>query len=99
MRVYKDTPFEFSYMPWEPEPPRVHAMVVVKGTFTFGDKSPCAIAPEQVPVLGEVPWDDGDPPSVRTETDYAIYKPGAEWYLTGSAHAPGGRPATVVAVK
>lgn len=99
MRVYKDTPFELSMMPWELEPPRPTLMLVVKATFTFGEDGPATIADEQVTALGEVPWDDGDPPSLRTESDYAVLKPRGEWYLTGTAHAPGGRPTTVVPVK
>lgn len=99
MRIYKDTPFELSMMPWELEPPRTTLVLVVKATFAFGDDGPCTIADEQVPVLGEVPWDDGDPPSLRTESDYAVLKPRGEWYLAGTAHAPGGTPATVVPVK
>ena len=99
MRVYKDTPFEFSLMPWELDPPRVSLMLVVKATFDLVDGAPCTIAEEQVPCLGEVPWDDGDPPSLRTETDYAVFKPRGEWYLHGHAYAPGGRPATVVPIE
>ena len=99
MRVYKDTTFELSMMPWEVQPPRTALMVVVKGTFAFGDNGPCTIAEEQIPCLGEVPWDDGDPPSLKTETDHAVLKPRGEWYLVGTAHAPAGRPATVVPVR
>ena len=55
MRVYKDTPFEFSLMPWELDPPRVSLMLVVKATFDLVDGAPCTIAEEQVPCLGEVP--------------------------------------------
>lgn len=99
MRVHKDTDFELSMMPWEVEPPRPALMVVVKATFAWGeDGAPCTIAAEQIPCLGEVPWDDGDPPSLKTETDYAVLKPRGEWYLVGTAHAPGGRPATLVPV-
>jgi uncharacterized protein YjbI with pentapeptide repeats len=97
MRVYKDTVFELSLMPWELEPPRTSAIVVVKGTFRLVDGGPCPIADEQVPVLGEVPWEDGEPPSLRTETDYAVLKPRGEWYLTGHAFTAGA-PATVLPV-
>lgn len=99
MRVYKDTPFELSFMPWEVEPPRPILMVVVKGTFTLRDAGPCAVAEQQVPCLGEVPWDDGDPPSLRTESDYAVLKPRGEWYLSGHAYAAGGAAVTVLPVR
>ena len=98
MRVYKDTTFELSFMPWELEPPRTTLMVVVKGTFDLRDNVPCTIAEEQVSVLGEVPWDDGEPPSIRTETDYAVLKTRGEWYLTGRAYSAGA-PATVLPVR
>ncbi len=98
MRVYKDTPFELSFMPWELEPPKTTLMVVVKATFALRDGGPCTVADEQVPCLGEVPWDDGDPPSLRTESDYAVLKLRGEWYLTGHAYT-GGAPATVLPVR
>jgi uncharacterized protein YjbI with pentapeptide repeats len=99
MRVYKDTPFELSMMPWELEPPRSTLMVVVKATFSLGVDGPCGIADEQVPCLGEVPWEDGDPPSLKTETDYAVIKPRGEWYLVGTARAPAGQRVTVLPVR
>lgn len=86
-------------MPWELEPPRTTLMLVVKGTFVLTDGALAAIADPQVPCTGPIPWEDGDNPSLKTETDYAVLKPRGEWYLTGHAYAPGGRPATVVAVK
>lgn len=98
MRITKDTPFELSLMPWELEPPRTVAVMVVKGTFSLVDAGPARVADEQVPVLGEVPWDDGEPPSLRTETDYAVLKPRGEWYLTGHAYAAGS-PVTVLPVR
>ncbi len=89
MRVHKDTPFEFSLMPWELEPPQTSLMVVVKATFDLVHEGECTISDAQVPCGGEVPWDDGDSPSLRTETDYAIFKPRGEWYVTGHAHMVG----------
>lgn len=96
MRVYKDTPFELSFMPWELEPPKTMLMVVVKATFNLANGGACTIADEQVPCLGEVPWDDGEPPSLRTETDYAVLKTRGEWYLTGRAFSAS--PVTVLPI-
>lgn len=93
MRIYKDTPFELTLMPWELEPPKTTVLLVVKATFELTDEV-CTLASEQVPCLGEVPWDDGG--SLRTEGDYALIKPEGEWYLTGTACAPA--PATIVPV-
>lgn len=93
MRVYKDTTFELSLMPWELTPPKTTLLLVVKATFDLSDEV-CAIASEQVPCLGEVSWDDG---GLRTESDYALIKPEAEWYLAGSACSA--TPATVVPVE
>jgi uncharacterized protein YjbI with pentapeptide repeats len=98
MRIYRDTPFEFSYMPWEIQPPQTTLMIVVKGAFTIVPDGECTIAEEQVPCEGEVPWEDGDPPSLQLEGDYAVFKPRGEWYFKGSAKAAGGQPATLVPV-
>lgn len=99
MRVHKVTPFEFSLMPWELEPPKTSLMLVVKATFDLVHDGVCSIAETQVPCLGEVPWEDGDPPSLRTESDYAVFKPRGEWYLSGHAHVVGSRPTTVLSVE
>lgn len=54
-------------------------------------------ATEQAPVaFADVPFGDAALSSTRYEADVAPVKPGAEIVVNGSAHAPGGRPATAV---
>jgi hypothetical protein len=100
MRVYKDTSFEFGLMPWELTPPHASGLFFVKATFELAQNSPASIAPEQRPITGEVPYDDVDAPSVQCESDFALFKPRAEWLLChAQAHAPGGSPAQIVPVR
>ncbi len=92
MKVFKDTPFEFGYLPWQVRPPRVSLMVVVKGTFSLRPDGYSVVAEEQMPTSGPVHHDDDPGASLAWDTDFAILKPRGECFVTGSCHAPGGRP-------
>jgi len=96
MRVYKDTPFEFGFLPWQIEPPQWAAMFLVKATFDLVQGT-CTIADEQLVTTGDVLHDDGDDPTLRYDNDFALFKPRGEWMLCGSAFSTMG-PATVVPV-
>ncbi|MHB1024491.1 MAG: DUF2169 family type VI secretion system accessory protein [Desulfobacteria bacterium] len=68
-------------------------LVVVKGTFLVGGDGAVTPADEQIPVaFGEVVEGEGDTARVRLETDTAPFKPRADIFLLGKAHAPGGKP-------
>lgn len=68
-------------------------LVVVKGTFSFARDGIVAPAEEQIPVAsGDVVEGEGENAKVRFETDTAPFKPRADIFLLGKAHAPGGRP-------
>lgn len=92
MKVFKDTPFEFGYLPWQVRPPRVSLMLVIKGTFALRPDGLAVVADEQMPTSGPVHHDDDPNASLSWDTDFAILKPNGECSLVASCHAPGGRP-------
>lgn len=98
MRLFRDSPFELSFMPWAVRPPQQTLMLVVKATFTL-EPGVCALADEQALVDGDVVRDEEGATSLRTASDYALLKPRGEWYLAGSAYAPGGKPVEALAVR
>jgi hypothetical protein len=68
-------------------------LVVVKGTFLVGGDGAVTPGDEQIPVaFGEVVEGEGETAKVRFETDTAPFKPRADIFLLGKAHAPGGKP-------
>lgn len=81
-----------------PDPDGVDTLyAVVKGTFTLGT-SP-RLTDEQVPVLSKPVFvDDPATGSVRLPADVGLTKPSTDVLVVGHAHAPFGRPATVVDV-
>jgi uncharacterized protein YjbI with pentapeptide repeats len=98
VETLKDTPFELGLFTWRVRPGQDTLVVAVKATFTIVPGAPCALADEQRPCMGEEPWDDDVPdPSLRVDTDLAVFKPVGEVFLHGACHPPGGR-ATVSAV-
>lgn len=79
---------------------REHLVVAVKGTFAFPEKGEAPhLAEEQVPLV-EADTFTGEPglSAPIYEADYAPRKPRCDVLLNGSAHAPGGKPATRVQV-
>lgn len=94
MRVYKDTPFEFGFLPWQVRPPAQALMVLVKATFDLVHDGVATIATEQALTTGPVHWDDEAENSLRFDSDFAVLKPRGECFFSGSAHSPGGEPTT-----
>ncbi|MFO0626616.1 MAG: DUF2169 domain-containing protein [Polyangiales bacterium] len=90
MQVFKQTPFEFGFLPWQVRPPTVSLVVVVKATLDLHPEGYCAVAAEQQPTQGPTHHDDDPGASLVRDTDFAIFKPRAECFAVGSAHPPGG---------
>lgn len=68
-------------------------LVVVKGTYLVGGDGAVMPAEVQIPVaFGDVVEEAGETAKVRFETDTAPFKPRADIFLLGKAHAPGGKP-------
>src|SRR5262245_42440417 len=80
---------------------RESLVVVVKGTFLIprDPSATPALAPTQVPLVTADEF-SGEPglSAPIAETDYVPRKPRCDVLLTGSAHAPGGRPTDRVTV-
>lgn len=93
MRIVKETPFEFGFLPWQVRPPEGSLMVFLKGTFDLVHDGVCTIAAEQGLITGPLHWDDDPNQSLRLDGDFAVLKPRAECHFVGHAHAPGGEPA------
>ena len=68
-------------------------LVVIKGTFMVGGDGAVVPAEERIPVaFGDVVEGEGETAKVRFETDTFPFKPRADIFLLGKAHAPGGKP-------
>ncbi|MHB1013437.1 MAG: DUF2169 family type VI secretion system accessory protein [Desulfobacteria bacterium] len=93
MKTENRTPFAVETFPrLNPEGNPVF-LVVVKGTFLVGRDG--AVKPADEPILvtfGDVVEGEGAAARVRLEEDTAPFKPRADIFLLGKAHAPGGRP-------
>ncbi len=90
MQVFKQTPFEFGFLPWQVRPPTVSLMVVVKATFDLHPEGYCSVADEQLPTQGPAHHDDEPTASLVRDSDFALFKPRAECFAVGSAYPVGG---------
>jgi len=91
LQIANETPFPVGMLRWSDIENRPRLTVVVKATFVLGHVRP---APRQLPLFSEDIMSDGDPPSVRFESDLVPFKPCTDVVLVGRAHAPGGKPVT-----
>ncbi len=68
---------------------RFHDVVVLCASFVLAPGRLEAAASHRGPVFADEPWDAAQPAlsSLRTATDLLLVKPGADVYLTGTAHA------------
>jgi uncharacterized protein YjbI with pentapeptide repeats len=96
MKYVKDSPLELGFRVWQLRPPVPSLTVVVKGTFDAVAQGPARWAEPQVPATGELYWDDDAECSLRAPSDLTLFKSCGEWFVTGKAWTPGGRPATSV---
>ncbi|MFO0554701.1 MAG: DUF2169 domain-containing protein [Polyangiaceae bacterium] len=77
-------------------PPAPEAVLVVKATYAFSPSSPLELLPTSTAaVTGDV-FADGDDDlagELVYASDFAHFKPRAEWMVRASCHTPKGRPA------
>ena len=97
MRVVNDTGLVLGWMVGSVPPHRLCATFLVKGTFELGTGPVAARSAEQVGLEGDVPEAEGSQ-AIRYASDFAPFKPRADLLLTGTAQAPGGKPAMAVQV-
>ncbi|MFA6147124.1 MAG: DUF2169 domain-containing protein [bacterium] len=93
MKIENRTPFAVETLPVLNPAGDPTFLVVIKGTFLVDVHGFVTPADEQIPVaFGEVMEGEGESAKVRLETDTAPFKPRADIFLLGKAHAPGGKP-------
>lgn len=92
-QVTNRTPYK-AERTWVRDVDGVHQwVVVVKATFTIGDKGSLALADEQVEPLHAAEYNGEDgASSVRYDADLIAPKPTTDVVINGTAYAPRGRP-------
>lgn len=89
--VLNATAFHAFTLSWQLAPPQDALIVIVKGTFDLAHRAPATVAEEQLLPTDEEPFADAQTPeAVRYPGDTAFFKPKADLFLTGRAHAPPG---------
>ena len=74
-------------------------VVVIKATYTVDDSGKVVLANEQEPVCARPEyWGEPGQSSLKREGEIVLEHPGTDVVVNASAYAPGGRPATSVAV-
>ena len=93
MKIGNGTPFEAEAIPFLDVDGKAHLTVIVKGTFTIVPGGLAVVGEGQIPILsGDEPSDPEKGGSPKFEADTAPFKPRADIFLAGKAHAPGGKP-------
>jgi len=92
--VRNDTPLDY----WDCQKMgvgrRFYDTVVLKGTFTLAPGK-LELTPQQAPVtMADEPWDatKTERSSLKRAGDVLLFKPTTDVLVTGTAHAPGGKP-------
>ena len=91
MRVVKDTPLQLGWLTWQIRPPQTTLVCVVKATYELVAQGVCPLAETQDAVTGDLFWDDDADRVIRYDSDLAVSKPRAEWWVTGTWRAPPNR--------
>jgi hypothetical protein len=93
LQLKNGTPFQ-STIYVMPDPDGIESLfTVVKATMALGER--LSVAEQQVPVALKDEY-TGEPgkSSIKEPSDVSLTKPGTDVLLLGTAHAPGGRPAS-----
>jgi uncharacterized protein YjbI with pentapeptide repeats len=98
MDVHLLSPCTVLALPWQANPGEFRMTFVARVTCDLVDGGEARIAEEQDHPSGDEGYADGEEGagSLRRASDAAFFKPRADVLLTGSAHAPGGRPVPMV---
>lgn len=95
MKIENTTGLIAEAIPFKGPDRKAFLTVVVKGTFVISDDGPVQQADEQIPITyGDEPFDKEDGGSIKFESDLAPFKPRADVFMVGHAHAPPGKPVT-----
>jgi uncharacterized protein YjbI with pentapeptide repeats len=94
VRVVNDSGMKFSWLAGRVPPRPLTGTFIVKATLEIEPGRPASLVPpdDQLDPDGEKTLDDDLAAGPIYPGDFALFKPGAEILLTGSAHSPEGRP-------
>jgi uncharacterized protein YjbI with pentapeptide repeats len=88
--IFTKTPLLACTVPWQLQSARDVRTVVVKGTFDIVPDDRAKLRQEGDPPLGDVHHEDDFGRSLRSASEFAIFKTRADVTLMGHAYAPGG---------
>ncbi|MEZ4313173.1 MAG: DUF2169 domain-containing protein [Polyangiaceae bacterium] len=92
MSLVSLSPFPAELLPWEADAGQTSLTVVVKATLRLVAGGEATIAPEQLPIDGDQPWDDTPTASLHSASDRAPLKTRTDIVVVGHARSPGGKP-------
>ncbi|MEJ2040140.1 MAG: DUF2169 domain-containing protein, partial [Desulfosarcinaceae bacterium] len=100
MDLVNETPFTYAPFMGRVVYPKDTLTIIVKGTFRLKPDGAAEILPEgeQLPPTGDQYYDDDPHSSVRYESDFIHFKPGADICVVGHCHVPGATPRPVCKV-
>ncbi len=96
LRVVNDSGMKFAWLAGRVPPRPLTGTFIVKTTLEILPGQPASLVhpDDQLDPDGEKTLDDDPAAGPIYPGDFALFKPGAEILLTGSAHSPEGRPVT-----
>ncbi len=99
MEIVNATPFPFAVLPGKIRPPEWSATLLVKTSFALRPDGPAQPLGDPLPFMGDVCREEELTNDVLYESDFALWKQHADVLLTGTCHAPGGKPTTACRVE
>lgn len=93
--LLNETPLSAASIGWCRAPARWHQTLIVKGTFDIRDDAKAELSTAQAPLSGDVPGAKNGQ-AIDYATDVVPFKPQAEVFVAGFAHAPKGQKVALV---
>lgn len=98
MKILTPCGFPLAVVPGKIRPPEWTATCIVKTSFALRPDGPALPLPEPIPFSGDVLRDEEMLNDPLYDNDFSPWKPNADVLLTGTCHAPGGKPTTACRV-
>lgn len=99
MDLVNATPYPFAVLPGKVRPPEWSATFIVKTSYRLRPDGPAVPLPEPLPFMGDVYRDEELANDVLYDSDFAFWKQNADVLLSGTCHAPGGKPTTACRIE